>query len=202
MDKRDQFREAYDWLRFNKIVMSQKDLAKLLAVSEATISKAMKGEESALTDNLISKIQAAVRLYRDNSVSVSEVKGIPLIPSLARAGSLADYSEGVLTNQCETICSPIRHATCAIQITGDSMSPRYPSGSIAFLEKIDSRIFIEWGRVFVLDTDNGAVIKRVVRSDKGGVVRCESFNEAYEPFDVSMNDIRGWYKVLGVLIYE
>ena len=57
--------------------------------------------------------------------------------------------------------------------------------------------FIPWGEVFVLDTVNGAVIKKVVPSEKGeDYIRCVSINTEYAPYDVSKADIFGIYRVL------
>lgn len=34
------------------------------------------------------------------------------------------------------------------------MAPEYPSGSRILIKRIDEKAFIEWGRVYVLDTMN------------------------------------------------
>ena len=101
--------------------------------------------------------------------------------------------------ECERIVSPIREADYAMEVTGDSMSPEYPSGSRIIIKKINSEDFIEWGRVYVLDTDNGPIIKQVRKTQDPRVVECVSLNPMYQTFTVRTDLIRGWYRVLMVM---
>ncbi len=121
---------------------------------------------------------------------------IPLLPISAQGGTLNDYVVSVRESECERITSPIKGVDFAITVSGESMSPEYPSGSYIFLKKIDECKFIEWGRVYVLDTRNGTVVKKIMPSEKEGSVRCVSINPEYPPFDVAMGDIIGMYRVL------
>lgn len=124
---------------------------------------------------------------------------IPLVPLAAMGGSLSDYEGSVDSYECEWIVSPVRGATMAIPVSGDSMSPEFPNGSTVIVKKINERAFIEWGRTYVLDTVNGVVIKNLVPSEKGdGWVRCVSVNSApqFAPFDVSLSDVRAIYRVV------
>ena len=119
-----------------------------------------------------------------------------LVPISAQAGTLDDFIVSVKGNECERIISPIKGADCAITVSGDSMSPEYPSGSQILIKKINERAFIDWGKVYVLDTCNGIVIKRIFPSDEPGKLKCVSINPEYPSFDVSNNDILGVYRVL------
>ena len=95
--------------------------------------------------------------------------------------------------------SPIRGADYAIKVCGDSMTPEIPNGSQILIKKIYEDEFVEWGKVFCLDTRNGAVIKRVYPTDNPEVVECRSINPDYPPFKVNVRNIKGWYRVLMVL---
>ena len=64
---------------------------------------------------------------------------------------------------------------------------------------ITRKDIIEWGKVFVLDTDNGAVIKSVRKTENDNEVECVSLNPAYQPFRIDTQYINGWYRVLMVL---
>jgi phage repressor protein C with HTH and peptisase S24 domain len=89
--------------------------------------------------------------------------------------------------------------TLSIIVSGNSMAPEYPSGSQAFIKKIDGNIFIEWGRDYVLDTSNGIVLKRIVAPEKEGYLRCLSINpdqKTYAPFDISMSEVYGIYRIV------
>lgn len=128
--------------------------------------------------------------------SGSDVHLIPLLPVSAQGGSLNDFVASVRFSECEKIVSPIKGADCAIPITGDSMEPDYPNGSIAVAKRINERAFIEWGRVYVLDTCNGSVIKQLFPSDHPDTVTCKSINSKYVPFEVRLKDVYGVYRVL------
>ncbi|MBQ9532432.1 MAG: LexA family transcriptional regulator [Prevotella sp.] len=127
----------------------------------------------------------------------TEVNQIPLLPISAQGGRLTDFEEQVRDYDCEMIISPIRDAQLALSVTGDSMSPEYPSGCRVLVRKINERAFIEWGRTYVLDTVNGTVIKNIYPcKENDDRIICRSVNPNYTDFEVDKTDIRGWYRVL------
>ena len=95
---------------------------------------------------------------------------------------------------CERMVHPIRGADFAMQVTGDSMSPEYPSGSVIICKKINEKAFIEWGKVFVLDTPNGAVIKSVERQMM--IMRLNVSQSGLSTIPINTEYINGWYRVL------
>ena len=121
---------------------------------------------------------------------------IPLLPVSAQGGSLNDFVVSVKDSECERIISPIKDAEYAMTVTGDSMEPEYPSGSQILIKRVNERAFIDWGRVYVLDTCNGSVIKRLFPSEDRDKVICKSINPEYPPFEVSLADVYGVYRVL------
>lgn len=68
-------------------------------------------------------------------------------------------------SDCERVISPIKGADFAITVAGDSMAPEYPEGAKILIKKINEEAFIEWGKVYVLDTCNGTVVKKLMPSD-------------------------------------
>lgn len=134
----------------------------------------------------------------NNELDGIEGKFIPLLPVSAQGGRLNDFVVSVRESDCEKVVSPIKDADFAIPVSGDSMAPEYPNGSQVHVKKINENAFIEWGRVYVLDTCNGAVIKRIVPSEREGYVRCISINPdpIYAPFEIDLNDVCGIYRVM------
>lgn len=128
--------------------------------------------------------------------STDDVAMVPLLPIAALAGSLSDFAVSVMYSDCEQVVSPIRGADLAITVSGESMTPEYPNGSQIFIKRINEKAFIEWGRVYVLDTVNGSVIKRVFPSDDENRIKCVSTNPEYPPFEINMQDVNGIYRVL------
>lgn len=125
-------------------------------------------------------------------------KLVPLLPIAAQGGSLNDFVVSVKESDCEKVVSPIRGADFAMPISGDSMAPEYPNGSQIFIKRINEKAFIEWGKVYVLDTCNGVVIKILVPSENKGYVKCVSINTdpIFAPFEIAWEDINGVYRVL------
>lgn len=122
-----------------------------------------------------------------------------LIPMAAMGGSLTGFAEkGVTLQNCEIVFSPIDNADFAISVMGDSMAPEYPSGSRVFIKRINPEAFIEWGKVYVIDTCNGVTIKEVRQSDKPNCISCHALNPdpKFAPFDIPLDEVYGLYRVL------
>ena len=128
--------------------------------------------------------------------STDDIHLIPLLPVSAQGGSLNDFVVSIKEASCEKIISPIKGADYAMSVSGESMAPEYPSGSQILIKRIDEKAFIDWGRVYVLDTCNGTVIKRLFPSDTADKVLCKSINPEFPSFEVSLSDVYAVYRVL------
>ena len=182
------------------------EFAHLLDINPTTLSGAMNRRPEYLTDKLIGRVVMfaasnnleAEQAEEDDKTTISTVR---LIPYEARGGTIGDFVDGVHEYDCEKVISPVKGADFAMEVTGDSMSPEFPSGCRVLIKKIDASPsgFIAWNEVYVLDTPNGSVIKRVRNTEDPAVVECVSVNPAYPPFTIPRNFIRGWYRVLMVM---
>ena len=134
-----------------------------------------------------------------NSDMAQPVETRPRVPLTAAAGSLSGDSIGVTLEQCEQM--PLIHQIPSYDftmfITGDSMSPKFESGDEIACRRIDQSRFIQWGKVHVLDTTQGFVIKRVY--DDGDKIRCVSYNPEYADFSIPKEDILSMSLVVGVI---
>lgn len=121
---------------------------------------------------------------------------VPLLPVAAQGGTPNNFEYQIQKHDCEMMISPIENISMAITVTGDSMSPEYPSGSKVLVQKINEKAFIEWGNTYVLDTVNGAIVKNIFQA-KGDDTKiiCRSVNPNFADFSVDISDIRGWYRV-------
>ena len=199
-NKRDLLIQSFEELRKHGFVKNWTDFADALGVNRSVLSAAKNGDEKYLTDTLMTKVKAAHELhFAPPTKEEIDQEMVLVIPTGARAGTLADFSTSVAQYDCERMVTPIKGADFAIQVTGDSMSPEYPSGSVILIKKINENAFIEWGKTYVLDTENGAVIKTIRRTDNPDVIECVSLNPAYQPFRINTEYINGWYRVLMVL---
>lgn len=178
------------------------EFARLVEVNPSSLSAALNTRPEYLTDKLIGRVvmfSTANKLEAAAGRKEEETDTVLVIPYEARGGTIGDFVDGVKEFDCERIVSPVKGAEYAMEVTGDSMSPEFPSGSRVLIKKIDATKFIPWNEVFVLDTPNGAVIKRVRKTDDPSVVECVSVNPAYQPYTVPKDFIRGWYRVLMVM---
>lgn len=123
---------------------------------------------------------------------------VPLLPISAQGGSFNDFVTSIKENECEKVVSPVKGMDMAVTVAGDSMAPEYPSGCQVLIKKINDKAFIEWGKVYVLDTCNGTVIKEVHKGQNEDEIECHSINPdpKFQPFSVNRNDIYGMYRVI------
>lgn len=201
MDNYTHFTKAYEALRDAGVIHNQTEFAALLGANKSTVSCALNGKEQYLTDRLVARADKVVKEYlsEDGRALPAPADSILVIPTGARAGTIADFCEAVHEYDCERIVSPVKGADFAMQVAGDSMSPEYPSGSQIIVKRINEEAFVEWGKVYVLDTENGPIVKVVRRTNEPDVIECVSLNPAYQPFTVKTSFIRGWYRVIMVL---
>lgn len=191
----ERLRNALNTARAKGLAKTQKEFAALIGYNETSVSKALKGEPIYLTDTIVSIAESIVNAEPEGAEDITVV----LLPWEAKGGAIGDFVDGIQRFHCERIISPIRGADYAIQVNGDSMSPEYPSGSVVLIKEVNEAIFIEWGKVYVLDTPNGAIMKKVRKTDDPEVIECVSINPAYQPFTLECRYINHWFKVLMVM---
>lgn len=133
------------------------------------------------------------------AITVSDGETKPRIPYNAAAGILTDTVSGITEYECEQVpvVSAFPRYDFTIRITGDSMMPNYHPGDEVACLRINEDRFLQWGRVHVLDTEQGVIIKRIY--DNGDCIRCCSFNPEYPDFNVPKSDIRSYNLVVGAL---
>lgn len=123
----------------------------------------------------------------------------PRIPYDAAAGTLTETIEGVTEYQCEEVpvISAFPHYDFTIRVVGRSMEPEYFAGDEVACLKVNEKRFLQWGRVHVLDTPQGVVIKRIY--DDGDCITCRSYNPEFPDFSIPKEDIRSYNLVVGSL---
>lgn len=186
--------------RTGKSDLGAKSIDKILNVYQ-DLNKVwlLTGEGDMLSSTSSAQPQPSVKNER---VADDEAYKVPLVPISALGGSLNDFNTAVCRDDCETVISPIKDIDMAIKISGDSMEPEYPSGSTVLIKKINEHAFLEWGKVYVLSTCNGTVIKRLMPTDDPNKVLCESINPKYPPFEVSLEHVYGVYIVMMCMSFK
>lgn len=131
---------------------------------------------------------------------------LPLIPIDALAGFLSIDNAGVALADCPQYAVPefsARGAEFLVRVSGESMQPRYNSGDIIACRRLHDAAFLQWGKVYVLDTSQGMLIKHIFQGRRRGSIICHSVNTTnYPDFEVSMSDIRSVSIVIGTISLE
>lgn len=131
-----------------------------------------------------------------------DFKGIPLIPIEAMAG----YGNGsiqVMEYETEHFMVPtFKGADYLIGVRGSSMYPKYNSGDIVACKHLAIDTFFQWNKVYVLDTIQGALIKRVCKGSDDNHVLIVSDNSKYDSFELHRSEIHAIAIVMGVIRLE
>ena len=130
-------------------------------------------------------------------------EGIPLIPVEAMAGALT-CDNTILEYECDRYVVPMfKGADFLIPVKGSSMYPKYSSGDIVACQRVDmNNLFFQWNKVYVIDTNQGALIKRIKPGHDENHVLIVSDNEKYDPFELPYSAIHAVALVIGVIRLE
>ena len=131
-------------------------------------------------------------------------EGIPLIPLDAVAGFPATDSSYAYMENCDRYIIPEfqdKGADFIIRVSGDSMIPLYYNGDLIACHKIHDIRFFQWGTVYVLETSQGILVKRIMEStDHDDCILCASENDTvHRPFLLPKDDIRSMSTIVGLI---
>lgn len=225
MEKNKEFAQYFTRLLLEKEPMTpQYKVAEKFGVQQGTISK-LKSGAMIPSDDLAKKMvdiwgidptevmevvyktrkESGARFFRESQeraeVEAEETvkpQTKPRLPVSAAAGSLSQYSEGVMLEQCEQmpVIRNFPDYDYTMFIKGNSMEPKYESGDEVAIKKAE--FVIEWGKDYVLDTADGVLFKKIY--EEGENIRCVSYNhDEYPDFLVPKKIIYGYYKLVGLV---
>lgn len=90
-----------------------------------------------------------------------------------------------------------------IEVTGDSMIPKFYPGDIIACSIISQSKFIQWNKPHLLATrEQGLIVKRLRKSDEKDCLRAVSDNRDYDPFDIPLDEILAIARIVGVIHIE
>ena len=131
---------------------------------------------------------------------------IPLIPIEAIAGIPAGESIAVRFIDCAQYVIPEfanLNVEYMIRVSGSSMYPKYSNGDILACRRVHDVLFFQWGKIYVIDSSQGALVKRVFQDEDPDRILLVSDNkEHYPPFSIPKSDIRSLSIVVGVIRLE
>lgn len=132
--------------------------------------------------------------------------GIPLIPIEAVAGLPTDDPVGTRFIDCAHYIIPDfanLNVEYMIRVSGSSMYPKYSNGDILACRRVHDVLFFQWGKIYVIDSSQGALVKRVFQDEDPDRILLVSDNrEHYPPFSIPKSDIHSLSIVVGVIRLE
>ena len=182
--------------------LTQADFAERIGVSRDTVINYEKGEsiptsKIKMLNNLLFEKSSSEVVFTKNNNDL-----IPLIPVEAMAG----YGSGsmqVMEYEAERFLVPtFKGADYLIGVRGSSMSPKYNSGDIVACKHLAIDTFFQWNKVYVLDTIQGALIKRVCKGSDEDHVLIVSDNTKFDSFELHRSEIHAIAIVVGVIRLE
>ena len=171
------------------------------------ISTNLNVRKSWLVDGTGEMFKAPEEMLDNIPVTTSKNKdnGIPLIPTHAMAGVLSVDSIPINEWDIEDryIIPAFKKSDFCIRVEGDSMQPRYNTGDIIACTRVPlSNLWFQWGKVYVLDTRQGALVKHIEKGRDDKHITLVSDNPSYKPFEIPVSEIFGIAIVNGLIRVE
>lgn len=219
MAKNELLKKAVAEIKFRH-GLTQKEIAIKLGVRDTYFSDLIAGRYP-LTDEMKAKIQNEFQVMvgpdsEQISDRLKDIKAyggdkaaektilLPLVPIGAGAALPGDDQDGVMPYDCEMYAVPEFTAVGAkylIRVHGESMEPDYQDGDLLACRKIDDLLFVQPGRIYVLDTNQGQLVKMIMEDkDHPDILICHSLNTArFADFRIPRSAIRSISIVVGVV---
>lgn len=91
-----------------------------------------------------------------------------------------------------------------IRVSGSSMYPKYSNGDLLACRPLKDLSFVQWGKPYTLDTEQGVIVKRLFPCpDDNESLECHSDNKVnYPSFKIPKDSIRSVAIVVGVIRLE
>jgi len=200
-----------------KVILKEKGItinafAEELGITNIGLHKIMR--ENTTTEkqlkNISKKLNVPIETFYSDGVAKSEPNnsvGVPLLPVEAIAGFPTSDIGGVNYADCEQYTVPeFAKSGCefVVKVSGSSMYPKYSNGDILACKKIHDILFFQWGKVYVIDSSQGVLVKRVFEDTENpdNIILASDNKENYPPFPMPKSDIRSLSIVLGVIRME
>lgn len=223
MEKNERLKMAINYLRMEGVIAKDKDVADKMNASAANLSRALNGDKKALTESFMSRFNDAFGsifdidwlLYEENTMldpnadvsgrrigSEQKTETRPRLPFKALSGGgLRAYYAGVLREECEekSIVHQFPPYQFTVYVDTNDMSPYLNVGDVVACTEVPID-FIIWGRVYVIDTNGGAMIRNVFEVEGDSrKIRLSAVNQQYPDFCIDKDKVNGIYKAVGSL---
>lgn len=190
--------------------LTQEDLANMLGIKVSAYSKLERGKIQLTVDRLLALSKyfnlspEEILFFGDeskNSGYPQRRRNVTYIPVAAQAGWLNDFFPQQSGESGVEFSLPVFYEDdlFLINLEGDSMYPTLCNGDYVLAQPLGSDFQIKWGEAYLIVTNKGQVIKRVMKSDSTEKLLLRSDNELYQPYEIERSSIRSIWEVKGVI---
>lgn len=228
-DVTKRFIECYKFLEKEKYFSNKKEFAQKINVSTSLLTEIEKERSeigvTAIQNTVINfninpnwlftgnglmindhepMVNEKIEAYKTNSILIDNGnKRIPLVYQGAVAGfGSSTFAIAEQDVKDYYVVPKFKHYNIdfMIEISGNSMYPKYNSGDIVACTIIHEITFIQWNKCHIIATrEQGILIKRIKKGENIDNVLLISDNKDYDPFLINLNDICGLAIVVGVI---
>lgn len=198
--------QAIDYLKDNGIIHKQQDIADGLNMGKARVSEALNGKEGKFTKGFLTRFASAYSSYINEHWLLTGEGKMELPDKSLRAHIGVKAAAGFMVGIIERDSDDDMRAKIpflpeydfTIVANGDSMQPTIESGEILACRIVRDRINLPIGKICVIDSNDGAVVK-VLKEIKGSDVILHSLNANYNDYPIPASSINNLAVVVGMV---
>lgn len=197
--------QAVEYLRGFGLARTHEDIATLMGVPRSNVSAALNGNTKYLTEGYLNKFADAYSdkinktwlLYGGGEMAVPDKNLRPHFSALARAGFMGDHNEGE-TGRMTAINEFMPEYDFTIVAQGNSMAPKIEDGDILFCRAVADRNNMPIGRICVVDSIDGALVKEIAEVTENDVL-LHSLNPEFDDIRIKNEAVSSIAEVRGIL---
>lgn len=198
--------QAIGYLKDSGKLHTQLDIAEAIGMREQAVSSALKNRDRRFTKGFLKRFAHAYAEYINEDwlltgegemVKVDTRSLRPRLPLEVAAGPMGVTIGTAIESNCEflPIIPDMPAYDFTIPVRGDSMEPLLFDADILYCRAIDNASELREDGVYVLDSAEGAVVKRLTLTADG--VLCKSENPKYAPYIIPAAEVLRIYIVVG-----
>ena len=212
------FEDSFTTLRAKGVIKTYQDFANILGVSKNSISAAKNGNETYLTDSLISKIQGLMK-EQDKPLIPSEVsqadgerkisamaapyqnmRCIPTIPIHAYRAVNFDVMQYFQETHDDLRMSPIimqfPGTDCYYFVNSEDMSPNLRTNDLLCLSRLPAEAKVTNGDLCIINTKFQGILERFVYDD-GDALILKAAQPRWTDMRIPKEEIFNIFRILG-----
>lgn len=203
--------QAIEYLKDNGMARNHEEISGLSGVCRPNVTAAINGNFRYVTEGFIKRFARAYAEYINEDwllsgvgkMEKSDKKMRPHYPATVEAGILGGDVPTTMNYEVEMepVIKHFPDYDYMIDVSGRSMEPAYFDGDIVACRKLYERNEIVPGNVYVIATQDGAVIKRIVSTTLSSL-RVASDNPDYKPYNIDFNSVISIALVVGSIHNE